>query len=316
MKTVVVISGKGGTGKTTVVASLAKITHQMDQRVVLADADVDASNLSLLLHPKAAPAIPFIGGEMVEVDPEACNGCGLCIEHCRFDALQMIETDDGSCVQVKEMSCEGCAVCTIVCPEKALSMHDDVTGEWTLTTADTGPLVFAHLGVSGENSGRLVTHVRSVAAAKAEEIGADILLIDGPPGTGCPVISAVTGVDLVLLVTEPTPPGISDLNRVLALARHFGIQAAVVINKADLNPSLVRELRADLVGQDVEVLGEIPYDEAVPRAQRLGVLPIDAENVVGQALRHIQNRLMVTLDGQPESQRQKTSSDLQQEARQ
>ncbi|MEN8165795.1 MAG: 4Fe-4S binding protein, partial [Acidobacteriota bacterium] len=194
-------------------------------------------------------------------------------------------------VEVDPLKCEGCAVCTLVCPSEAFSMHDDVTGEWTLASSDIGPLASARLGVGGENSGRLVTQVRKVAGDAARQNEAEMLLIDGPPGTGCPVISAVTGVDLVLLVTEPTPPGISDLHRVLALAGHFGIPAAVVINKADLNPDLVASLTAELEAQGVEVLGTIPYDEAVPKAQREGVVPIDAGTDVGKALRHIHNRL-------------------------
>ncbi|MCK5378382.1 MAG: ATP-binding protein [Acidobacteria bacterium] len=295
MKTVAVISGKGGTGKTTVSASLATLAHQEGRRIVLADTDVDASNLALLLHPVEAPAVPFIGGEVAVVDPNACTGCGLCVDSCRYGALSMVDGEvfpgRTSVVEVDPLSCEGCAVCTLVCPSQAFSMRDDVSGDWTLSSCDIGPLAFARLGVGGENSGRLVTQVRKVAADAARRTEAEMLLIDGPPGTGCPVISAVTGVDLVLLVTEPTPPGISDLRRVLVLARHFDIPAAVVINKADLNPDLVVSLTAELEAQGVKVLGTIPYDEAVPKAQREGIVPIDAGTDVGKALRQLHNRL-------------------------
>lgn len=295
MKTVAVISGKGGTGKTTVTASLATLAHEEGRSVVLADADVDASNLALLLHPAEAPAVPFVGGQLAVVDPEACTGCGLCVHFCRYGAIEMGEGEIFPNAVVNELRCEGCAVCTLICPEGAFSMRDDISGDWTLTSGDTGPLVFARLGVRGENSGRLVTQVRKVAVDAAIQSEAELLIIDGPPGTGCPVISAVTGVDLLVMVTEPTPPGISDLHRVLALADHFDIPAAVVINKADLNPELVASLEEDMQARGVEVLGTIPYDEAVPKAQREGVVPIDAATKVGAALRDIHTRLFTAI---------------------
>lgn len=295
MKTVAVISGKGGTGKTTVTASLATLAHEEGRSVVLADADVDASNLALLLHPAEAPAVPFVGGQLAVVDPEACTGCGSCVHFCRYGAIEMAEGEIFPSAEVNELRCEGCAVCTLICPRGAFSMRDDVNGDWTLTSGDTGPLVFARLGARGENSGRLVTQVRKVAFDAACRAEAELLIIDGPPGTGCPVISAVTGVDLVVMVTEPTPPGISDLHRVLALAKHFEIPAAVVINKADLNPELVASLEEDLLARGVEVLGSIPYDEAVPKAQRDGVVPIDSRTPVGAALRDIHTRLSMVV---------------------
>jgi len=175
-------------------------------------------------------------------------------------------------------------------------------------------LAFARLGVGGENSGRLVTQVRKVAADTARQTEAELLLIDGPPGTGCPVISAVTGVDLVIMVTEPTPPGVSDLHRVLTLAGHFSIPAAVIINKADLNPDLVLSLGAGLEDQGVEVLGTIPYDEAVPKAQREGVVPIEPTTEVGRALRHIHNRLHMVLAEKAGVTGETVSSHHQQEA--
>lgn len=314
MKTITVISGKGGTGKTTVTASLAILAHEEGRCVVLADTDVDASNLALLFHPVEASAVPFIGGELAVVDPDACTGCGVCLDHCRYGALSMVDGEILPCVEVDPLSCEGCAVCTIVCPSEAFSMHDDVTGDWTLSSCETGPLAYARLGVGGENSGRLVTQVRKVAADAAHQTDAEILLIDGPPGTGCPVISAVTGVDLVILVTEPTPPGVSDLNRVLALARHFDIPAAVVINKADLNPALVVSLSGDLEAQGVEVLGTIPYDESVPRAQREGIVPVDPTTEVGKALRQIHNRLYTVFAEYQGAAGETSTSHHQQEA--
>jgi MinD superfamily P-loop ATPase len=295
MKTITIISGKGGTGKTTVTASLASLAHEDGRRVALADTDVDAANLALLLHPVDAVSHPFVGSEKAVIDIDCCTGCGACVQYCRYGALTMVDGDPFSgrisVAEVDPLQCEGCAVCTIVCPSQAFSMHDAVTGDWTLSRCDLGPLAFARLGVGGENSGRLVTQVRKVAADAAREIDAEMLLIDGPPGTGCPVISAVTGVDLVILVTEPTPPGVSDMNRVLALTRHFDIPAAVIINKADLNPALVETLFQDLAKSGVEVLGTIPYDEAVPQSQREGIVPIDATTEVGKALRKIHGRL-------------------------
>ena len=290
MKTVTVISGKGGTGKTTVTASLARLVAESGRRVVLADADVDASNLGILLRPEPATPTPFVGSEIAVVDPDACTGCGLCVDHCRYGALEIDEGGFLPVVRVDDIKCEGCAVCTLVCPKDAFSMRDRVTGTWTLTSCDTGPLVFARVGPGGENSGRLVTRVRKVAAEEAAAGDAELVLIDGPPGTGCPVISAVTGVDRVVMVTEPTPSGISDLRRVLALTDHFGVSSMVVINKADLNPEIRRSLEVELADRGIDLLGTIPYDEAIPRAQREGKLPIDAATDAGRALRSIADR--------------------------
>ena len=298
MKTVVVLSGKGGTGKTSVTASLAALEKAAGRRLVLADTDVDAANLHLLLRPQVLEEHPFVGGQVARVDTQSCRGHGECAAHCRFDAIQMVETDGTRRALIDPALCEGCAVCTLVCPENAIAMHDEVAGSWRRSDTELGPMVDARLGSGGENSGKLVTRVRQAAREEAERTGADLVLMDGPPGVGCPVIAAVTGTDLVVAVTEPTPPARSDLGRLITLARHFNVPVAVVVNKADLNLEMTAALEASLAMSGIEVLGRVPYDEAIPRAQALGQLPLEAGDGPRKALEAIHRRLRQVLEGQ------------------
>ncbi len=291
MRTVVVLSGKGGTGKTSVTASLAALESAAGRTLVMADADVDASNLHLLLQPRMVEEHEFVGGQTARVDPGHCRGHGACAAHCRFDAITLAEEKGGLKARIDSTMCEGCAVCTLVCPENAITMHDQVVGTWRRGVTRFGPMVDAHLCAGGENSGKLVTKVREAARVDAELAGADLLLIDGPPGVGCPVIAAVTGTDLVVAVTEPTPPARSDLQRLITLARHFNVPVTVVINKADLNPKLAAALESSLAMAGIEVLGQVPYDEAIPRAQQEGKLPIEAGGAAAAAIADIRARL-------------------------
>lgn len=276
MKTVVVLSGKGGTGKTSVTASLAALEAASGRKFVLADTDVDAANLHILLRPEVTGTHEFVGGQTAVVDPAACRGHGECAAHCRFEAIRIEAAPGGRRAVIDPALCEGCAVCTLVCPERAIAMRDEVAGTWRLGMTAFAPMVDARLGAGGENSGKLVTRVRQAAREEAERTGAGLVLMDGPPGVGCPVIAAVTGTDLVVAVTEPTPPARADLQRLIALARHFNVPVAVVVNKADLNPAMTGALEAALAMSGIEVLGRVPYDEAIPRAQVEGRLPIEA----------------------------------------
>jgi MinD superfamily P-loop ATPase len=261
MKTIVVVSGKGGAGKTSVAAGLLPFLP----RPVLVDADVDASNLPLLVSAEKLHEEPFVGGQVAFVDADACIGCLDCVGACRFGALAAPDGHDLA-PTVDSLSCEGCTACRMVCPAGAIEMRDAVSGHWFLSRTAYGPMVHARLGPAGENSGALVEKVRREAARAAAQQCRDLVLVDGPPGTGCPVISSMTGADLALVVTEPTPSGEGDLARVLALAGHFRIAAAVVIDKADLNPERADRHASWVEAAGVPVVARLPYDEAASKA--------------------------------------------------
>jgi len=282
MTTVVVLSGKGGTGKTSVTASLAALERRAGRSVVLADADVDASNLPLLLHPTGTDPQDFVGGELAVVDAEACSRCGECVKGCRFSAISLPSPKGPA--RVSPSMCEGCAVCTIVCPEQAITMTAQVTGRWSVGETRLGPLVFAELSAGGESSGKLVTRVRQAAAEVSQRSAAPLVLIDGPPGIGCPVIAALSGADLAVMVTEPTPSARADLERVLAVAAHFHVRTAAVINKSDLNPELARVLASELAAKGVALFGSLPYDEQVSACQQHGLCPAECEGSVSEAM--------------------------------
>ena len=261
MKQWVMLSGKGGTGKTTVAAALAHLAAQ-EHRIVLADADVDAANLELLLTPTVVETHDFTGGKVAVIVPTLCTGCSTCAEVCRFGA---IVAHDGA-YRVDPAACEGCAACFYCCPTGAVTMLDRVSGRWFRSETRLGPLFHARLSAGQENSGKLVTQVKQSARLLAARSGADLLLVDGPPGIGCPVIAATTGADLALLVVEPSISGVHDFERILATARHFGVPAAVCVNKADINPARATEVEALCAAEGVPVVGAIPFDTVVTEA--------------------------------------------------
>lgn len=230
MKQVVILSGKGGTGKTTVAAALAHLASQ-DSSIVLVDADVDAANLELVLDPKELQRHEFEGGKLACIDAELCTACDRCAEVCRFDAVIPGEKS----YAIDAPACEGCASCFYQCPVEAIHMEQQIAGRWFRSDTQYGPLFHAHLFAGQENSGKLVTLVKAKARRLAMDVDAGLLIVDGPPGIGCPVIAACTGADLALLVVEPTVSGVHDLERILATSEHFGVPASVLINKADLN---------------------------------------------------------------------------------
>lgn len=289
MKTVVVLSGKGGTGKTSVTASLAMFEARSGASLVIADADVDASNLPLLLQPGVIESHPFIGGEIAVVDAAACSAHGACVTNCRFDAIHLADAHGPA--RIDAAACEGCAVCTLVCPEEAISMVPRRAGTWSTGESRFGPMAYAELGPGGENSGKLVTQVRQAATSLARERGAGLVLVDGPPGTGCAVIAAMTGADLVVAVTEPTPSARSDLERLLKLARSFRCPAGVVFNKADLNTGFVEATAEELSAKDVALLGSIPYSQDVPACIGRGLCPAECGGPVAEALEKVHGRI-------------------------
>lgn len=255
MRQVTVISGKGGTGKTSIMGSLAVLA----QDAVLVDGDVDAADLHLILEPQVVRREEFRSSQVAVVETERCTGCGECLRLCRFGAI----SDD---YRIDELSCEGCGVCAHFCPEEAIRMEERVSGEWFVSETRAGPLVHARLGIAEENSGKLVALIRKEARTLGEERGRDLVLIDGPPGIGCPVISSITGADLVLVVAEPTLSGIHDMERIMALAAHFSIPVLVCINKYDINLDMTEKIDTLCQREGIPLCGRIPFDKRVTEA--------------------------------------------------
>lgn len=256
----VIISGKGGTGKTSITGAFAVLAES----IVLADCDVDAPDLHLLLNPKIKRNEEFSGGRQPLKNDKKCTDCGLCAEYCRFNAI------DPDTFKINPFKCERCGVCVRICPEEAITMVDALSGHWFISDTDYGPMVHAELGIAEENSGRLVAVVRQNAKIIAEDGNYDLILIDGPPGIGCPVISSITGVDAALIVTEPTVSGVHDLIRALDLVQHFNINAMACVNKYDLNREVTKQIESICQQRNVEFVGKIRYDPAVTRALVMG----------------------------------------------
>ncbi|MFW6414566.1 MAG: P-loop NTPase, partial [Verrucomicrobiota bacterium] len=257
-KEITVISGKGGTGKTTVVGALA---HLVENKV-LADNDVDAADLHLLLAPKVYEGHDFVGGIKAEIETDKCIGCGKCAEACHFNSIRFDGPANefvGQTYRIEPLACEGCGLCPRVCPVEAIKTEEKTTGRWYISNTEFGAMAHAKLGIAEENSGRLVSKVRDCGAELADSLKQELLLGDGPPGTGCPVIASVSGTDLVVIVTEPTVSGVHDMKRVMQLAAHFGIPTAVVINKADLNPEQADFIDRIARDNNSQVIGRIPF---------------------------------------------------------
>jgi MinD superfamily P-loop ATPase len=278
MNELTIISGKGGTGKTSLVAAFASIASN----AVFADCDVDAADLHLLLLPDIKEKHLFDGGLTAWIDPNLCISCDVCRELCRYDAI-----DEN--FQVNPFNCEGCGVCFDHCEAEAIQLTREKAGHWFVSATQRGPLVHARLGIAQDNSGKLVAQVRKRARELAAEQGLSLLVVDGPPGIGCPTISSITGANLVLAVTEPTQSGCHDLARVLALTEHFNIQTAVCVNKYDLNEELTAQIKALCIEKNVIFLGTIPYDTAVIKAIVQGTNLMDGDSPAAAAVRNIWN---------------------------
>jgi len=266
LKELVVISGKGGTGKTSIVASFATLAKS----AVLADCDVDAADLHLVLEPRVKHAADFSGGKQASIIAEKCIGCGKCKELCRFDAINFNGPANDTVAKtftVEPVSCEGCKVCVEFCPVDAIEFNDSINGKWFISDMRFGPMVHAKLGIAEENSGKLVSLIRKEAKRIAKEQKKNLIIVDGSPGVGCPVIASITGADLVLIITEPTLSGKHDLERVAQLAAGFNIPTLVAINKSDLNPDMTGQIEQDALKQGIKVVGKIRYDKAFTKAQ-------------------------------------------------
>ncbi len=260
----VVISGKGGTGKTSIVASFATLA----ENAVLADCDVDAADLHLLLSPDVIRLEPFVSGRVANIRNELCIECGDCLSHCRFGAVSTNGNSDGNGLySIDPIACEGCGVCVRFCPQEAIEFPERNCGEWFISDTRAGPMVHARLGIAEGNSGKLVATVRTEAQKVAAVRGYSLVIVDGPPGVGCPVIASVTGASMVLIVTEPTVSGEHDLERVLQLTKHFGIPAAICINKWDVNPAMADRIEQRAIELNADVAGRVRYDEMVTQSQ-------------------------------------------------
>lgn len=280
----VIISGKGGTGKTSLAASMAVLA----KHAVIADCDVDAADMHLILKPQIMQNNEFISGREAVIRNQDCIGCGVCRDLCRFDAIvQDRAGSDRETYRVDPLSCEGCGVCVHFCPEKAIDFPERSCGHWMVSQTRCGPMVHARLGIAAENSGKLVSLVRREARRIAEEQGHDMIIVDGPPGIGCPVIASIGGASMVLVVTEPTVSGEHDLERVLALAKHFDIKAAVCVNKWDLNPAMTERIEEQAVRAGARLAGRIRYDAGVTTAQIRELTVVETETDSARDIREM-----------------------------
>jgi MinD superfamily P-loop ATPase len=297
MHEIVIISGKGGTGKTSVAAAFATLAENM----VLVDCDVDAADLHLILTPTVLETHEFHGGKTARIEPERCTRCGECVVVCRFGAVTehyqpTADSNYPTLWTIDPVACEGCGVCAHFCPQQAIAFEEALNGYWYSSETRVGPMVHARLGVAEENSGKLVTLIRREARAIAAAQGRDLILVDGPPGIGCPVIASLSGADHVVIVTEPTVAGAHDMERVVSLASHFKVPVSVIINKADLNREKAVEIVTYALAHGVGILGEIPYDPVITQAQLVGKSVIEfGKNPASDALLYIWARLQLTL---------------------
>ncbi len=277
MKELVVISGKGGTGKTSIVAAFASLA----KNAVFADCDVDAADLHLILEPQVMQTKDFSGGKLASIIPEKCIGCGKCEELCKFDAINFngpANETVGKTFTVDSISCEGCKVCVEFCPVNAIEFNDSINGQWFISDTRFGTMVHAKLGIAEENSGKLVSLIRKEAKRIATEQNSDFIIVDGSPGIGCPVIASITGADLVLVVTEPTMSAQHDLERVIELTEHFKIPVVICVNKIDINPEKAKGIETEANRKNIKVIGRIPYDTVITKAQIAGQSVIEYSN--------------------------------------
>jgi MinD superfamily P-loop ATPase len=291
MKELVIISGKGGTGKTSLTAALCHLAKD----VVCADCDVDAADLHLLLQPQIQQAQDFYSGNEAQVRPQDCRHCDLCAQYCVFVAVVRPSTDQPN-YRIDPLACEGCGVCVHFCPAQAIDFPERLCGQWFQSNTAYGPLIHARLGIGAENSGKLVSLVRRQARALATERGSAYLLIDGPPGIGCPVIASISGADAVLIITEPTLSGRHDFLRVAELCHHFRLPALLCINKWDINPQQSQLLQQEAERLNVPLLGRLPYDPQLTQAQLQGrpvtcLEPSAASAAIGKLWRNLRLKL-------------------------
>lgn len=303
MRELVVVSGKGGTGKTSVTASFASLADS----AVIADCDVDAADLHVVLSPRVLSRHEFYSGMEARIRPESCLRCGVCADACRFGAI--VAHGDSrepmgvagrpaaalsasmAMMEIDPFACEGCGVCRLVCPNGAIELAESHCGSWMISETRCGPMVHARLRIGGENSGKLVSIVRREARRIARESGKDTVLVDGPPGIGCPAIASITGASTLLVVTEPTVSGAHDLLRVLSLARHFGTRAFVCVNRWDVSPEMADRIEVEAAQAGAAVTGRIRYDPSVARAQLAAKTVVEMETPAADDIRWVWDEL-------------------------
>ncbi len=266
IREIVIVSGKGGTGKTSLTASFASLAED----AVFCDADVDAADLHLLFSPQIEQTHPFMGGGVAVIESEKCISCGTCRSVCHFSAIS-------ADFVVDPVACEGCGVCVDFCPQKAIAFPVQQCGDWFISTCRFGPMVHARLGIAEENSGKLVSLVRKEVRNLAEQRGRELIITDGPPGIGCPVIAAIGGASVLVIIVEPTVSGLHDMQRVTELAKHFRVPGLVIVNKADLNLVMTRKIEEWAAAEGLTLLGRIPFDPAFVEAM------VAAQNIVEYA---------------------------------
>jgi MinD superfamily P-loop ATPase len=290
-KELVIISGKGGTGKT----SLAGAFSHLAEKIVISDCDVDASDLHLILNPKVKKEGTFTGSITAEINQEKCIQCGRCFEECRFEAIKKTESKEKNKItyEIDPLACEGCGVCDLVCPVDAIETEDAVNGRWFESETEYGPMTHAELGIAEENSGRLVTLVRNKAQSLVGRIDNNNILIDGSPGTGCPVIASLTGAYYAVIVTEPTVAGLHDAGRIIDLIDFFKIPAGIIVNKHDINKQMTDKIKDLAEKRDIKFIGEIPYDEKITEAQMQAqnVIAYDENSAISKSIKMIWNKI-------------------------
>lgn len=281
MRELVIISGKGGTGKTSIVASFSALAKNH----VMVDCDVDAADMHLILHPKTVKTVEFYSGKQAEILPDLCKKCGRCVEVCKFEAV----SED---FKVDEIKCEGCGACYFNCPHNAIKFDRVKSGEWFESTTRFGTLIHAKLGIAEENSGKLVSEIRNHARLVAKRNNNELIMTDGSPGIGCPVIASISGAHLVLIVTEPTMSGIHDAKRVFELTQHFKIPASVCINKYDLNLDLTKQTEDFCAENNISVVGKIPYSKVFTEAMIKGLSVVEySDGEVSNDIKNMWNRV-------------------------
>ncbi len=289
-KQLIILSGKGGTGKTSLSAAFAQLSggNEPSHAAVFVDADVDASNLSLVLRPISSDPHEFWGGSIADIDANACAGCEACVSVCRYDAI-LADSKHRLVCWIDPIACDGCAACVYACPQGAIRMVPQQEGQWFQSSISYGSLLHAELFPGKDNSGKLVTLIKQKARLLADDAHSPLVIIDGPPGIGCPVISACAGADLGLIVTEPGLAGLHDLKRIISTLQHFHVPTVICINKADLSAEGTNDIRTFANDQGIEVLGEIPFDERVPQAmlQRTPITEIFPESPAAQSIQRI-----------------------------
>jgi MinD superfamily P-loop ATPase len=290
MQELVVISGKGGSGKTSLLASLAML---FQNQAVVVDCDVDAANLHLVLGPRVVHTVDFVGGSRASINAERCLKCGKCAELCRFDAIGRCDQQLDACYRVDMTACEGCGVCAHFCPNNAIDLLPTVDGQWFSSQSRCGPMIHARMNAGAENSGKMVTELRRQARHVARQDELDLILCDGSPGIGCPVIASMTGADWALIVAEPTLSGVHDFLRVAQLTRQMDVPSLLVVNKSSINSRLAKRLHREAAALDIESIGQVPYDPTVTQAQVAGRTIVEFSNgVAAQAIVQIWNKLV------------------------